>query len=91
MPEEKSTLEAATKVPDKVTLLWIGIVTVAVGFSVPYGIFLSNQRTLQNNDIQIQERISEIVDAQQRQAIDINTLTVRFDSLIERINSEGGP
>lgn len=86
MVHSENTAEKMTRVPDKVWLVWFAISTAAIGIVISYMVILNTQAMLQQNDLDIQEKVDELSSMQFQQALDLNTLTVKMDALTDKIS-----
>ena len=76
----ETTAQQIVKTPDKVIGLFAGVTILLISLAVPTAIIMTNQVTLQANDA----RASEI---NLQQSLDINTLTVKLDNVIDQMRS----
>ena len=82
MEHSDNTAAKMVRVPDKVYLVWFGITTGAIAIVISYMIILNTQELLQQNDLDLQEKVDELSTMMFQQALDLNTLTVKVDALI---------
>jgi len=81
----ETTAKQLTRVPDKVLLLFLGLVVVIIGWAMSYAIFVQNQKTLLENDQRLQNKLEKIVDGQIQQGLDINSLKINQEQIKEVI------
>ena len=81
MAPSDNTVAKLVNLPDKIWLLWLGIITGAIGIGMSYMFILNTQTMLQQNDLNLQKRIEEISDVLGNHALLINTNTVRIEGL----------
>jgi len=81
MAPPNNTVEKLVKLPDKIWLFIAGLITWTIAIVVSYMTILSTQTILQNNDLDLQNRIKEITDVLGSHALLINTNTVRIEGL----------
>jgi len=82
-----TTVTQLINLPDKVLLLWLGLTASVISLVVSYMMFQSNQRVLLDNDVRMQDTIQKLADTQIQQALDINTLTVKLDIVVDNMSS----
>ena len=81
MAPPNNTAAKLVNLPDKIWLFIAGLITWTIAIVVSYMTILSTQTILQNNDLELQNRIKEITDVLGDHAILINTNAFRIEGL----------